>query len=148
MNTPFRPEFGQMLFGQPSQSFAAPEILEAVFGRIDDELSRVMWNVNQEEYASPFSNSGNRFECDTFKVHAYDWGSDDQPWNFAWRDLRVSWYKYMGRGMSANMEVSPDLADMLYQAKIESARTGNPPQFIITRVINDAIRGEGARHAA
>lgn len=40
------------------------------------------------------------------------------------------------------------LADMLYQAKIESARTGNPPQFIITRVINDAIRGEGARHAA
>lgn len=122
MNTPFRPELGQMLFGQPSQSFEAPEILEAVFDRIDCELSRVMWNVNQEEYASPFSNSGNRFECDTFNVHAYDWVSDDQPWNFAWRDLRVSWYKRMGRGMSANMEVTPDLADQCLRECLEAVR--------------------------
>lgn len=118
----FQPELGQMVFGQPTQQLDAPEILEAVFDRIARELDRVMWNRDQQEYENPFSNTGNRFECDTFKVHAYDWGSDDQPWNFAWRDLRVSWYKWMGRGMSANMEVTPDLASQCLTECLEAVR--------------------------
>lgn len=42
------------------------------------------------------------------------------------------------------------LSTLLYDARIESARSGNPVQFIVTRAINEAIRGEklGARHAA
>jgi hypothetical protein len=32
------------------------------------------------------------------------------------------------------------LADILYDARIESAKSGNPVQFIITRVINAALK--------
>lgn len=37
------------------------------------------------------------------------------------------------------------LSTMLYEAKIESARSGNPVQFIITRNINAAIKGSERR---
>lgn len=33
-----------------------------------------------------------------------------------------------------------DLSELLYQAKIESARSGNPVQFIITRQVNSALK--------
>lgn len=44
-----------------------------------------------------------------------------------------------------------DLAAMHYEANVESARTGNPVQFIITRIVNSAIReasGQELRDAA
>ena len=42
------------------------------------------------------------------------------------------------------------LSAVVYDAKVENARTGNPPQFIITRTINSEIADhkEGARRAA
>lgn len=50
-------------------------------------------------------------------------------------------------------EIFDDLSmsSLIYEAGIERARTGQPDQFIITRVINAAIReadGEGMRNAA
>jgi len=108
--TTYTPELGQMIFGQPSQMYVVPAIMDAALEAIDSELCRVMWNERQEEYLSPFRNTGNTFKNDVFEVHAYSWGDEEQPYNFAWKDLRISWYKYLGRGMSANMEISPDLA--------------------------------------
>lgn len=108
--TTFQPELGQMVFGQPAQQYAVPEIMEAVLGAIREEYDRVYWNVHQKECPSPFGNTGADLKTDAFEVQAYSWGDDEQPYNFAWRDLRISWYKYLGRGMSANMEISPDLA--------------------------------------
>jgi hypothetical protein len=109
-NETYTPELGQALFGQPSQAFEVPEIMEAALASIRDRLDILMWNRTQEEYASPFGNTGNSYTNETFRVVAYSWGSDEQPFNFAWRDLRISWYKYFGRGMSANLEITPDLA--------------------------------------
>lgn len=40
------------------------------------------------------------------------------------------------------------LASILHDARIENARTGNPVQFIITRVVNEAIRSKGGKNAA
>lgn len=109
--TPYRPEIGQFLFGQPSQEYAVPEIMEAVFNLIRDRLDSVMWNIHQKEYDSPFSNNGTAFKNETFEVEAYSWNEEvEQPYNFAWRDLRVSWYKHCMRGLSANMEITPDMA--------------------------------------
>lgn len=62
-----------------------------------------MWPDNP----SPFENSGERFDNERFSVHAYSWGDEDQPWNFKWRDLEVSWYKYLGRGMRCNRVPEP-----------------------------------------
>jgi len=106
----YQPELGQMAFGQPSQEHSVPDIMHAALEMIRQELDRVMWNNNQERYNNPFGNGGNEFKCDTFEVCAYSWGDDDQPYNFAWKDLRISWYKYLGRGMSASKEITPDLA--------------------------------------
>lgn len=43
-----------------------------------------------------------------------------------------------------------ELAEVFYDAKIEYAKSGNPAQFIITRVLNEIIRthAKGVRHAA
>jgi hypothetical protein len=109
----YEPELGQMMFGQPFKQHAVSNIVDAALCRIRDNLDRVMWNVNQEKYDSPFGNTGNAFACDTFEVHAYSWGDDERPFNFKWRDVEISWYKYLGRGMSANQDISPALASAL-----------------------------------
>lgn len=115
----YEPEIGQMLFGQPHQRFEVPLYVEAALRAISAELDRVMWNLHGEEYEyeSPFANTGNRFECDTFKVHAYDWNEDHhQAWNFKWKDIEISWYKHYRRGASINREIGPaECAVMLFE---------------------------------
>ena len=110
MTAEYEPELGQMIFGQPHKQFEVPEIVEAALRSLDNELERVMWSAQQKEYASPFGNTGNSFKCATFEVAAYSWSDDVQSFNFKWRDVEISWYKWCGRGMSANKEISPDLA--------------------------------------
>lgn len=110
----YQPELGQMLFGQPHKQFAGSNLLEAALRRLDYALETVMWNINQEEYSSPFNNTGNSFKCDKFEVHAYSWGGDEQPFNFKWRDVEVSWYKWCGRGLTVNQELpSSTISEML-----------------------------------
>jgi hypothetical protein len=103
------PEIGQAFFGQESKEYAVEEILQAALLMISKEWDRVMWNINQKEMDSPFSNTGARWECDTFKLEAYSWNDEyEQPYNFKYKDIEVSWYKYFGRGMSVNKEVAYD----------------------------------------
>jgi hypothetical protein len=106
----FIPELGQAVFGQPHQRHEVPRIMLAAFDMISYELERAMWNIHQKSYDSPFSNTGNEFKNDVFHAVAYSWGDDEQPYNFAWRDLKISWYKWSGRGCSSNIPVTPDLA--------------------------------------
>lgn len=117
-NKKFEPELGQFVFGQPYKQYEASELLEAALCHIKDEPDRVMGNVKQEEYSNPFDNTGNSFVCETFEVHAYDWNFDEerepQKFNFKYKDIEISWYKYLGRGMSVNREISNnEISDML-----------------------------------
>lgn len=101
------------MFGQPFKQFECPEYVEAALGHIRNEVVRVLWNLHQEEI-DPFGNTGQKHKNAVFEVEAYDWGEDIQPYNFKWRDLEISWYKYLGRGMSMNRETSPDeMAEMI-----------------------------------
>lgn len=106
----YRPEVGQALFGQPSQEYAVPEIMEAALAFIQYRLDTVMWNIHQKEYDSPFSNTGNSFKNDVFEAIAYSWSEDGQTYNFAWKDLRISWYKHCLWGLSSNMPITPQMA--------------------------------------
>jgi len=92
------------------KTFEVPIIWEAALQYLSYDLCRVMQNKTQKEYQSPFSNTGNKFKCDAFEVEAYSWGDDEQPFNFKWRDVEISWYKWCGRGMSSNVELTPQLA--------------------------------------
>ena len=111
----FEPELGHMIFGQGWQEHEASPMLEAALDAISAELDRVMWNIHQKTYYSPFGNTGADFECPTFQVDAYSWtDGDNQPWNFKWKDVEISWYKYLGRDTSVNQDMSNDrIAEML-----------------------------------
>ena len=51
----YEPEIGQALFGQPYNEYDCSELCIAALMSINDELERVMWNLDQKEYESPFS---------------------------------------------------------------------------------------------
>ncbi len=98
----YEPELGQALFGQPSQEMKCDQLTEAALV----VLSALLQARDQDAY-TPFDNSGSELRTTRFHVESYSWGDDPQPYNFAWRDLRVSWYKYLGRGMSCNRNLRP-----------------------------------------
>lgn len=108
----YQPELGQLVFGQPTQQFAVPDIMTAVLEKLATEYERVGWNIHQKDIENPFYNMGPTYnlKTDVFEVCAYSWGEEGQPFNFAWRDLRVSWYKWCGRGASSNVEITPEMA--------------------------------------
>lgn len=104
----YTPELGQALFGQPTKEYGCPDWIIACLDLIEHELGRVMWNINQEVYGSPFTNTGQQFKNDVFEVQAYLWDKEDeQPYNFKWNEVEISWYKHSHRGTSINMQVDP-----------------------------------------
>jgi len=129
MEKQYEPELGQAVFGQPSQEFAVSELLEAALGHIREELNRVLWNRLQQDCRSPFDNSSARFETEGLSIHAYDWGDDDQPWNLKCGDIEISWYKYIGRGMSVNRAMTPDDIDRFLEKAISIVRACDSPSF-------------------
>lgn len=101
-----------------------PEYVQAAFALIDEELSRVMWNINQEEFDSPFSNTGEQFKNDVFEVEAYSWDNEyDQKYNFKWKDYKVRWYKHCKRDPQANREISADECATMLNECLESIRS-------------------------
>lgn len=94
-------------------------IIKACMNEINCEICRLFWNENQMEYDTPFENTGNKYDNDTFSVRAYYWGDDDSlirlP-NFKYKDLEVRWYKHYRRCLIAqkDSDISLDfLADMV-----------------------------------
>lgn len=79
-----------------------PEWIVALLEHIEAEMERLYWNKYQEEYESPFRNTGARFDNGVFSVRAFNWGDedddedDDEP-NFVCGPMRVRWYKHLGR---------------------------------------------------
>lgn len=135
----YKPEIGQALFGQPHKAYDVPSIWEAALAMLREELDRVMWNIHQEEYASPFNNTGNRFDCPTFSVEAYSWDEEtERPFNFKWGDVEIGWYKYLGRGMSANMKLDANKASVMLDEclkAVQAFEAENSP-------LEQSLRGE------
>ena len=119
----YEPELGQACFGQPSQQYECPEYITALLRGIGDEIERVEWNKTQQHFSNPFDNTGAQWGNDTFEVRAYDWNEDNQQgWNFKYRDIKIGWYKYLGRGMSINRNVTEKEAVKMFDDCIRSAK--------------------------
>ena len=77
-------------------------LVQAVLNEIRREMDRLYWNKYQCEMNSPFDNTGEEYENQTFQVYAYYWGEDDElinrP-NFKYKDLSIFWYKHNNRGL-------------------------------------------------
>lgn len=110
MSKTYQPELGQAVFGQPHKAYKVPNYLEASLGLIREELARVTWNVTQrDDLGDPFGNEATQRDLGVFQVESYSWDDDlEQEYNFKYRDLEISWYKYFGRGMSMNRKFTPD----------------------------------------
>lgn len=102
-------ELGNIMFNtNKNQQYDCPRWVVALLNELDDQLDRVMWNIHQEEYHSPFENTANSFKNDVFEVQAYSWDDEvHQPYNFKCDDIKISWYKYLGRDTTINGEYEP-----------------------------------------
>lgn len=78
------------------------KLIEAIMDKIEYEMSRLYWNNNQERMNSPFQNTGEVYQNDTFTVRAYYWGDDEYvsklP-NFEYKNFKCWWYKHSHRGL-------------------------------------------------
>lgn len=114
--------------------YNVPEYVKAAFSLIDEEMQRVMWNINQEEFESPFENTGGEYKGKVFEVIAYDWDEDGhQEYNFKWKDYYVRWYKYCKRDTESNREMSPEeCATMLEEClkELKSLDTDEYEEFL------------------
>ena len=99
-------ELGNLMFNtNKNQSYKCPNYIVALLKEIDCQLSRIMWNINQKEYNSPFDNTANTFKNKVFEVQAYSWDDEvEQLYNFKCGDIEISWYKYLGRDTTINKE--------------------------------------------
>lgn len=110
----YQPELGQMCFGQPWQQKECPEKVLSALRALQNTFEAVRDDIN------PFGNNGTRFDGEKFKAHAYSWSDDDQEFNFAWRDVRVSWCKYLGRGTTINRAMEDaEVTQMLRECMAE-----------------------------
>lgn len=106
-------------------------LLQAVLGRINQEMERLYWNANQKELESPFFNSGTEYKDDIFEVHAYYWGDDEslinRP-NFKYGDFECTWYKHYLRGLDwsfrgdRDVEISANFLEQMLEDCFASMR--------------------------
>lgn len=102
--------------------YECPEYVITLLRGIERKLDIIMWNKEQREYESPFCNTGNSFKNDVFEVNAYDWNLDNETINFKWKDLEISWYKYLGRGTTMNRELDNAEAIKMFEECMESLK--------------------------
>ena len=123
-------ELGNLAFNHnDNQEFDCPDYVVALLDYLNKELSRVMWNIDQKEYDSPFENTANSFKNDVFEVQAYSW-NDDNPtsYNFKYyvgkesnlKDIEISWYKYLGRDTTVNQQLDPNTYVYMFDKCLES----------------------------
>ena len=120
-------ELGQIMFSPNIiHPCDCPKWVIALLKDIEDKLSIVMWNIHQKEYESPFANTGNEFIGKNFEVHAYNWNDDiTQDYNFKYKDIEISWYKYLGRGTTVNSYHTADSYIKMYNDCIKELEKMN-----------------------
>lgn len=106
-----------------SDRYDVPELFCAALEYLDHAIEISYWNKHQEEFESPIGNTGAKYKGGVFKLRAYDWSEPDvyEP-NFEWRDVKVWWYKYLGRGTYANMDLTPDLINEMLNDCLNNIR--------------------------
>lgn len=117
----YEPELGQECFGQPYQVYDCPEYIVALLQYLEYEME--ICHITNERNGSPFRNTG----CakisvgETFQVESYSWNEGvAQPWNFKYKDIEISWYKYLGRGTTINREVTPDEVVEMFESCLKA----------------------------
>lgn len=110
----FVPELGQAAFGNPAGEYDLPDIGDACVMYLLDEFNRVASNAGLCDMGSiremPHMEIADVGMC--HRPYYWHFGDDDEPDavkpNLSFGGVEIRWYKYPGRSMSCNMEMTPD----------------------------------------
>lgn len=107
MSDRYQPELGQAAFGCPWGAYETGELGDACIAYVCREISRVYWNINQEEW-----DGRSDPEIAGLTWRPYWWGDEEDPEatkpNLEHGDVAIRWYKYPGRGQSVSKQMSAD----------------------------------------
>lgn len=122
----YKPELGQLVFKRNYQQFLASNLLISALQSISYQLELWYHDKYNEDIENPFTNSGGTFKNETFEVQAYNWDYNvEQLYNFKYKDIKVNWYKYLGRSVSVNKDVSPIEINNLLEDCLKSLEIKN-----------------------
>lgn len=115
-------ELGNIAFNtNKNQIFECPDYVVNLLEGIEAMLTVYYMDKYKKKVDSPFSNTAASFENPIFKVEAYSWDDNyEQPYNFKWKDVEISWYKYLGRDTTINQEISPKKAKKMFVECVKS----------------------------
>lgn len=112
------PELGQALFGH-CQTYEIDPHADALISAVLSELGRVYWNKFQTKW-------NHESFMPSVETRPYYWGDDDAEMekpNLSAFGVEISWYKYPGRSMSVNKDMSVnEWADWFYRVLGEIRR--------------------------
>lgn len=114
-------ELGNIIFNNNKhQDFICPDWIVALLKDIKERLSIAYWNQYQLELPSPFDNTGTTHQGKIFEVLSHNWSSDiKRPYNFKYKNIEISWYKYLGRDTTINGDYSPEEIITMYNEIIK-----------------------------
>ena len=97
-------ELGQMAFGNPVGEYVCPEYVDGLIAYLFEEIKRIYWNNNQEEWEETGLKFGD------VEYRNYYWGEDEKEAakpNFKFKEVELRWYKHFGRSMTINVSKTP-----------------------------------------
>ena len=102
-------ELGDIIFNSnTTQKYICPDYINALLNDLGERIEQVIGD-------NPFQNTAAKFKTETFEVEAYNWDeSVEQPYNFKYKEIEISWYKYLWRDTTINGRYSPNRIVEMY----------------------------------
>ena len=114
---PYEPELGQIMWDMPPGEFDLGKLEKLVVSN----LRKLAQLTKVEGLGDNIGGHSVKFRSDVFVMQNYHWCTegDDcktaaQP-NFKCGDVEIRWYKYLGRGMSVNRQVTREELTEIFQ---------------------------------
>jgi hypothetical protein len=102
----YTPELGQYCYGNAYGQYEMPQYAIVLLQGILQYISITVWNRDQVEW-DKYTDPG----IPGIEYRPYWWGNEDAPEatmpNLGCGGVKVFWYKYPGRGMSVDKNLSP-----------------------------------------
>ncbi len=114
---PYNPELGQLMYDSPVGEFELGDMETWVV----DNLRDIAKHTKVNDLGGNVGGHGVNFQNDVFEMRNYHWCNDGgdceiaaQP-NFKSGSVEFRWYKYLGRGMSVNRQVTEEVLTEIFQ---------------------------------
>ena len=108
-------ELGNLMFnGNTIHRYICPEYIITLIRDLGQRIEQITGH-------NPCDNTCSIFETETFVIEAFNWNEEiDQPYNFKYKDIEISWYKRLGRDTTINGDYSATQIIEMYNKCIEA----------------------------